>query len=333
MSKGKKIAIIVPACIVLVVILAVLIYFCYPWNSEFFKNASKEFLIPGLNTSFVPQGLTKLDDGRFMVGGYMSNGEPSRFYIIDDSGNVTKSFTLLLEGNDYKGHAGGVAYCNEALWVVEGNNGEYCYRISMSDVDMVADGGKVNVIGRFNTNNGADCVWVDNDLLWVGEFYRKGNYETKNEHHIATRTSEVNPAVAYAYKINLNNSTGVENNIPVKALSMTGLVQGVAMTKGGKFVVSTSYSISDSNIYYYDNVLSENKHGEIDLNGEKIPLWFLDNKSLISKTNAPSMSEEIVVDDSKVYILFESNCSKYRLVNRKKLSNVYSLPLLYLENK
>ncbi len=331
MSRDKKLAIWIPVTIAIVLIITVLIYFCWPWNSEFFSNATKEFLIPALDTTFVPQGLTQLDDNRFIVGGYMSSGEASRFYVIDENGEVDKYFTLLLEGNDYKGHSGGITYSDGIVWVAEGNNGGYCYRLSLADIDNVESGGKVNIIDKFATSNGADCVWVNDGLLWVGEFYRAGNYETKEEHHIKTRSGETNPAIAFAYKIDLNTSIGIESLTPVKALSTRGLCQGVAMTNDGKFVISTSYSISDSNLYYYDNVLEESNHSEIEVNGVKVPLWFLDNDSLISQTNAPSMSEEVVIDDDKVYILFESNCQKYRLVNRKKLEYVYSLPLSYLE--
>jgi len=39
------------------------------------------------------------------------------------------------------------------------------------------------------------------------------------------------------------------------------------------------------------------------------------------------MAEELVVHDGNVYILFESAAKKYRLFNRKKLTNVYSLPV------
>ena len=58
-----------------------------------------------------------------------------------------------------------------------------------------------------------------------------------------------------------------------------------------------------------------------------LPLWYLDNNALISTTNAPSMAEELVVHNDRAYVLFESNAKKYRLLNRKRIKNVYSLPI------
>jgi len=44
------------------------------------------------------------------------------------------------------------------------------------------------------------------------------------------------------------------------------------------------------------------------------------------------MSEEIVVENDKIYVLFESASKKYKLFNRKKLDKVYSLMVDFLAN-
>jgi len=62
-----------------------------------------------------------------------------------------------------------------------------------------------------------------------------------------------------------------------------------------------------------------------------IDLWYLDNESLLNTVNMPSMSEEIVVNNDRIYILFESSAKKYKIFNRKQLKNVYSLPINWLE--
>jgi hypothetical protein len=95
--------------------------------------------------------------------------------------------------------------------------------------------------------------------------------------------------------------------------------------------MSCSYSIKDSTIYYYKNVLDEERHDTFVLGQKMLDIWFLDNESLISETNAPAMSEEMVIKNNRVYVLFESACKKYRLFNRKRLTNVYSFDLNCLE--
>ena len=60
MKKGWKITIGVVASVMLLVILTISVYFIWPWNRSFFNNAKEEFVIPGLDSEFVPQGMTKI---------------------------------------------------------------------------------------------------------------------------------------------------------------------------------------------------------------------------------------------------------------------------------
>jgi len=98
-----------------------------------------------------------------------------------------------------------------------------------------------------------------------------------------------------------------------------------------QFVLSTSYSIPNSHLYYYNNVLEEEPHAIARVGLSEVPMWYLDDNALINSVEIPSMAEEIVIKNDRVYILFESACKKYRLVNRTRLKSVYSIPLSYLE--
>ncbi len=332
MSKGLKITLIVLVSIMVTIMLALGIYFLFPWNSTFFDSATIEFAIPGLDTSFVPQGFSQIDEDKYIISGYMNDGSASRFYVVDTELGVHKYITLKCGGEDFVGHVGGVEIVGDTVWTASSTDkGGYCYRFSLSDVFDADNGDSLDIIDQFVTNNGADFVFAHNNMLWVGEFYRDGNYETDDSHHIQTRSGETNTAIVYGYAIDEDQPYGLASVIPQKALSVRGLCQGIAMTADGKFVMSTSYSIPDSTVYYYDSVLDEPSHSTITVGDVVVPLWFLDDQSLISTTNAPSMSEEVVVSGDKVYILFESACQKYRIFNRKQLSNVYSLPLSQLE--
>ncbi len=328
MIKLLKIILVVLTILLAFVGIALGVYFLFPWNGEFFKNSSKEFAVPGLDTAFTPQGFSQIDDTHWLISGYMSDGSPSRFYVVDTNSGNSKYITLLDGTYDFTGHVGGVQVVGDTIWTVSGtDDGGYCYRFMLDDVMQAISGDKIVIEDKFATNNGADFVFHYDNMLWVGEFYRDGNYITDDTHHIKVRSGETNPAVVFGYNINENKQYGLENIKPVKALSIRGLCQGMDVTADGHFVMSTSYSIPDSNIYYYEDVLNNPSHSTISVNGDNIPLWFLDEEALISTTNAPSMAEELVVNGDKVYILFESACKKYRLVNRKKLSDVYSLPL------
>ena len=312
------------------------VWFLWPWHGEFYKNAEAEFSIPGLEHKFVPQAFTKIDNqNKFIVGGYMSDGAPSRFYVVNgETEKAEKYFTLTINGEDYVGHACGIASSGNNLWTCS-NDGEggKAYRFLLSDVETVDNGESVDVKDSFLTNNGADNIMVSGNMLWIGEFYREENYKTNSNHHIKTRGEETNMAVAFGYELNSSNENGLQDTIPDKAVSMCGLVQGMAITEEGNIILSTSFSLSSSTIYCYKNVLTEDKHSTLNVNGTDVDLWFLDSVSLINEISAPAMTEEIIAYNGKLYILNESACKKYKLFTRDNVKDVYSLPLDYVVGK
>ena len=333
MAKPLKIFFSIISIMLVLIIGAVGVYFFWPWHKDFFNNADAEFNIPGLDTDFCPQGMTELEGyNQYIISGYMSKGGPSRYYVIDAEDNsVIKYFTLNINGKKYDGHAGGVASYGSTLWTVsQVDNEGYAFRFMATDVVNVVNGGEVLVRDYFKTLNNADFVFVDDGLLWVGEFYKKEKYETDQNHHLVTRSGETNRAICYAYEIDESYKYGIDNDFPVKALSVRDFCQGIAVTDEGKFVMSTSYSIPDSNIYYYKDVLSEEQHGTIRVGLKDVSLWYLDNEALIGSKKIPSMSEELFVKNDRVYLLFESACKKYKFFNRVRIKSVYSFPLNYL---
>lgn len=326
MSKGWKITTIIISSILGLIFIFLGVYYLWPWNKSFFDMSSQEFEIPGLDGKFTPQGFTAVDGSdKFLICGYMSDNSASRFYLIDN-GKVEKYFSLTQAGEDYIGHAGGVASKGSTFWVVGDKN---CYRFSLNDVNKCENGGKVAILDSFKIDNGADFVFENNGILWIGEFYKEGKYETDVSHKLKTTSGEQNPSLIFGYQIDESKGYGLVSQAPVpsKALSVRGLVQGIAVANDGKFVLSTSYGLSDSNIYIYDNVLGRERDDVYTYGRQQIDLWYLDNNSLLKTINAPSMTEEIVIKNDRVYVLFESGAKKYKIFNRKQLKNVYSFPL------
>jgi len=337
MSKGLKITIISISIFLFLVLSTIGVYFLWPWNRHFFNEASEEFAIPGLDTEFVPQGMTiSTMLNKYIISGYMNDGSPSRFYVINpETKEVEKYFTLKNGEDDYIGHAGGIANYGSTFWVVSNENGNgFGFRFLFNDVYNVKNGESINIIDYFNTYNNADFAFVQDKTLWVGEFYKKGKYETDSYHHLHTTSGETNHAIVYGFRIDEACQYSLYDTKPEKALSIRDLCQGMAVSKEGKIVISTSYSIADSHIYYYKDVFSESPKGHTTYKigfGVVVPLWYLDNNSLIKDVKIPAMSEEIVILNDRVYILFESASKKYRLFNRNRLDHVYSLPLNFFE--
>lgn len=322
-SKGWKITISIISSILGLILIFLGVYYLFPWNKSFFDSASVEFAIPGLDTKFTPQGLTTIDGtDKFLVCGYMTDDSASRLYLIND-GKIEKYFTLTLNDEDYKGHAGGVCSKGGTIWIV---GDKICYRFWLSDVNNCENAGKVEIIDCFETSNGADFVFENDGYLYIGEFYRAGNYETIKSHWIKTRSGETNPALVLGYKIDESKSVGLYSTTPSRALSIRGLVQGIAVADD-KILMSCSYGIADSKLYVYSNVFKEDTAVDYALGNHTIKLWYLDGESLKNDVTIPSMSEEITIKNGRVYILFESGAKKYKIFNRKQLKNVYSLAL------
>ena len=286
MTKAWKITISIVASILILIMGFLAVYFLCPWNKEFFDNAKKEFSIPGLDTTFVPQGFSKIEGKeQYLISGYMGDSSPSRFYVIDkQTGDTLKYFTLDIDGIYYKGHAGGIVSYGSSVWVVGDGN---CYKFALSDIENVENGKNITVKSWFELGdkhyNNADFVYAHSGNLFIGEFYKEKEYETSKKNHFETRSGETNKAIVFGYTIDEQEKIGLDDLIPDVVISIKDKCQGMAITSDGTFVLSTSYSIFDSNIYLFKNVFEEEPNSTYEYGIYKIPLWFL--YTLIVPTN------------------------------------------------
>ena len=326
-SKCLKINLIVWSVVFVVLTTAVLIYYFGATYPEFKKMATKSFRIPGLETKFVPQGLTfDEQNGKFLVSGYMDNGDASRIYIVDKaSGNTEKFINLKNDNEILSGHFGGVTIYQNDCFVA---SDKVVYRLKLDDLTNAQNGESVLVVDSFETGNGADFVLTYQDMLIVGEFYHQKKYQTRPEHHITVSSGEINHAVAYAYLLNNNAECGVVSKTPEFGISLPDLVQGMSFTKNGEIILSTSFSIPSSKLMTFKNVLNEAPTTQTTVDGTTLPIYELCEKTKTRTIKAPTMTEELVLaDDGKVYVLFESACKKYKLINRTRIKFVYALDI------
>ena len=93
-----------------------------------------------------------------------------------------------------------------------------------------------------------------------------------------------------------------------------------------KIILSTSYSLPNSHIYTYENIINgtSTKQSFLGLD-EEVDTYILDAPT--STKTLPPMSEEITIKDDTLFVLFENACSKYKLFTRVNLTNVYSYNL------
>ena len=180
---------------------------------EFDEKATKEARIPGLGSGLSPQGLCTLPEGgeyEFAMSGYISD-EASRVYLIpadhvaSDIKKVERYVTFTENGKDIKTHFGGVACSENYMYIASGKK---IIRISLKKVLSADNGTAVEIDDSFETDfrSNAYCYIFDN-TLYVGEFYRPGNYETAESHHM-TVDGKTNHALVYAYPMDETKTGG-----------------------------------------------------------------------------------------------------------------------------
>lgn len=314
-SPARKVAIVIISILLAIAVLffalriGELIAF-----APFFSRAKAEFNMPGISSGFIGQGLDYLKEQKaFLTCGYSANkGKPSSVYYIDEKGNSTKCELKKADGSAYTGHTGGIAHYGNYVYIT-GADG--CDVFSLSD--FTEKKSEARKIGEIKSPAGHDpaFVTIHGNKLYEGSFYRSGNYETPDNERITTPSGDENKALLYVYDLGGSENFGVSEK-PVAAYSTCGLVQGMTIrTDGNKdvqMILSCSWGVSPSHLYFYDlTAIPPVTRHSVTVDGQSIPLYFLDSSCLSSTVTAPPMSEEIVYKDGRIYIMTESASNKY----------------------
>lgn len=301
---------------------------------DFFKNATKEYRIPGLSDGFIPQGFTYLESEKLYIQcGYMADGESaSRIYLIPEGNEQSATYVELLtrDGAPYTGHTGGITTNGTLVWLAnDGEGDDNCVWV-MSFAELLDAKEGIKLTTAFQPESRAAYCYVDDEYLWVGEFYREGDYPTKESHTFEAAGGVEHHALICAYPLDSTRETGIKAGAPAHLLSVTGHVQGMTRTENGDFILSTSYGLSKSHLLVYRNEVGSPEdvdRPKLDIDGTSVTVWFLDESNLIRDIVAPPMSEEMVVRNGRVYYLTESASTKYIFGNFIRGRHVYSLPI------
>ena len=312
------------ALFLLIALFVFLIVWFFGASYQSMKLFREEERIPYLKNGISPQGLCAVPQNEegytLAMSGYMTNGSPSRICLMGEG--KAKYVTLTQDGEAVTTHFGGITASANYFLVASGTQ---MVRVSVSAILEAEDGASIEAYDWFETDiNAAYCYFdYETDKLYVGEFYRAGNYKTQESHHI-TVNGETNYAFIYEYDGDEGCAGGVANQTPAKAYSVRGLVQGVAFTKDYIYL-STSYGLADSHLSIYSADIPQS--GTAQVNRAEVPLYRLDSSVLQRKITLPCMSEEIFIKDGRLYILFESLCNKYKYFVRYRVDSVLSASL------
>lgn len=248
---------------------------------------------PGLSDGFVCQGIASADEkGVILVSGYMADKSASRIYVTTTD---SESYYVQLKKGDkaFTGHVGGVATTGDKVYVASDDK---IWVLSLTEILAAKSGDSVDVGEGFAVNNQASFVYTDEQYLYVGEFHDGGKYNiVGHENQTAEGTHY---AICTKYALD-------DLSTPVKVYSIRNKVQGICFMPDGKVVMSTSYGLTDS-VYY---VYNESEATDSGKTMDGAPLFYLD--TLKKEMKGPAMSEDLDYYDGQIITMTESASNKY----------------------
>ncbi len=269
---------------------------------DYFQNADAVFAIPGLTDAYVPQGFDYDEQtNTYLMCGYMADGTSSRIYVRFEDGTTRYTDLYHADGSVYDKHAGGI--CRNGVYVyLAGDDG-----VDVFALEQVLLGGEARMLGTIPTGHDmAFCSFRDG-YLFAGNFYYPEHYETPDHHRITTPAGDQNTSLITVFRADEDSDYGIDPNA-VAAISAPDKVQGMCFTDDG-IVLSISWSLTDSNLLYYD--YDDARVGTVEVLSGQVPLFYLDSENLVYTAILPPMSEELVWRDDRVEVMCESACNKY----------------------
>jgi len=332
-KKLVKIAIKTFAIIIVVAIVAVLGFMLAEplvYNDFYSRDSQKEFATPGAGDDFIQQGFCYAGNDVILASGYMKGKKPSRIYIVKGT-NYDDRTTTYVQLKDEKGnyttnHAGGVSVFKDKVYVCnsEGNPASVLI-YSLSEILCANEGDDVVAKQNVPVHTNASFCHVDGGVLYVGEFYMDGKYNTDDSHKTTTPSGDENNAMIFAYPLDTNGNFASDK--PVGAFSITDKIQGMVFA-GDKIVLSSSYGLATSKLYVYDmQTANSQQKGNVVVEGKTIPLVYLDENSLVDTISAPPMAEEMVYLNGRLMVIGESASNKYIFGKLLRAKHVWSIEL------
>lgn len=275
--------------LLLIVGLNIVKFFLY---SDYYEMRTNLCDNPGISDGFMCQGICVWEEGdKILLSGYMKDHSASRIYITDTQ-NRSHYVTLKLNGEDFKGHSGGIACHGETIFIASDSA---LHWIDLKDVVNAENGAEVEIFLRTPVNNHASFVFANEDYIYVGEFHNGGAYVTEHPYETPDGTHY---AIVSRYQAD-------DLTKPDKIYSIRNKVQGICFTDEGEVILSTSYGLTDSVYYIYE----ENKAVDSGLTLDGAPVYFL--TEVKRQFNGPAMSEGLAEYKGQVITMTESASDKY----------------------
>lgn len=279
-----------------------------------YENCKPLCDIPELDGGFVPQGFCYIDSkDMFAITCYGTDDENSVISLIDAStGERVKTVSLLYEdGTPCKAHAGGIADIGDSLLVSAGKS---VRRLKLEAVLAAEDYSEIAFCGKLSTHMQASYVCSYENTLFIGQYYNftlDGSYDTPQEQRVYTPSGKRHYAMCETYDMSDMDAVFEKGEaVPTAALSMPDCVQGIAYN-GETLTLSISagpFAVSPLKRYELKDFETE---WSINLDGNDVPLVFIDKDRLIDTVKQPPMMEGIDCYKGRIAGIFESGAKKF----------------------
>lgn len=221
------------------------------------------------------QGLCFTKELILMTAYAEESEQPGSLLIFDRSSGAY----LATLGMKKKSHLGGLAYDGENIWICHSNSNtlerisyEYILMVAQTATGCYVDASALSV--EYEVKNKPSCITCYGGRIWVATCDKR--FHTR--------------LYSYSYSETLNTLTAMSSYM------LPSKVQGVAFDDKGAVYLSTSYGRSNSSyLKIYDSLMKLDK--EPDKPARKVEM--------------PPCSEEIVIWNDNLYVLFESASKKY----------------------
>lgn len=281
-------------------------------------------VIPGLEQGAVPQGLAgPTPQGQVITSHYFDDERPSMLVVMDrEAGTAGPTYYLMEpDGQYHAGHVGGVAVDASHVWIA---SDAHLYRGDLQDMAANTAGGDLQLRAKITTEATYEVAFcsVYDGLVWAGEFALDDKYPTDSTHHLEARDGSPRRGWVSAYR------PESDFRRPEKVLSIPDRTQGMVATDDYIYLSISYGRRAPSAIEVYRNPLADPPHRIVSTSkGDEVPLWFLDGKNRVRSTALPPMSQNVIIVDNQLAVMFESGASKFRPFGKKPVDNILLLPL------
>ncbi len=291
--------------------------------SNFYAAAKPAFEMPGLDEGFIPQDLDYVEaTEEWLFSGYVDDDGASPIYRRAKDGSISKVYINYPNGNVYRGHGSGITSNSQFVFVTD-KQGYLVY--DLDKITNAEDGDYILARAIVDVDFAPAFMNIQNGVLYVGNFYREGNYETPIAHRKTTPDGSENPAVVYAYEPSEYGLYGFESRASF-VFSIPERIQGIAVTPDNKIVLSQSYGPDLSHLLIYRMSAIKKADQTFLADERQVPLYYLDSNGLINDVTLPPMSEGIEYHAGDIYIAEESASSKYLFGKLYGAGQVYAFP-------